>query len=102
VEQGAIADMTQADGLRLRVGVSDNLEAFQAALRAASIQIESVTDDVLTILQTGEHEDADDILAIAADSAATITSLELVRATLEQVFLKAVRSNQNDGEALPA
>ena len=87
--------MTGGDNLRLVVGYEGASEAFSKALAEAGFRHESRGDRELVIELDSAVDDADDIFAAAARARIAITSLDRVRSTLEQVFLKAVGEHES-------
>ena len=89
VEQGSVGDMTRADGLLLRVE-HDGGQGFVAALTGAGYSVEPRNGAALLVHLPPGVEDADEIFAVAAGTSTSITSLDSVRSSLEEVFLRAV------------
>ena len=103
VASDSMASMTSAEGTMLRVHVEGEAGAFERALGEAGYRHEPREGGGLTIFldhrAEGEHpEDADPIFAVAASAGVAITSLDLVRSTLEEVFLRAI--DEHDGRAV--
>lgn len=97
VEQGDIAEMTASDGLRQRMrvepvaaGDSDAIQRFTGALSEAGYAIELHADGHLTVQTPEKATDADRLFALALVQGVTITALDEVRSSLEEVFLRAV------------
>jgi ABC-2 type transport system ATP-binding protein len=89
VEDGAVADMTREDGLAIKISVEGDPAALRVALAEAAFTVEDSGARLLVHLGEGS-EDADALFAVAASAGATITSLEPVKSSLEEVFLRAV------------
>jgi ABC-2 type transport system ATP-binding protein len=98
VEQGAVADMTRADALLLRVRVRGDAAALHAELAAAGISVERDLEGALSV-KLAEGEDADPILSVAARCGAVVTSIDPQRSTLEEVFLRAVGASGSTANA---
>ncbi|MFT7677170.1 MAG: ABC-2 type transport system ATP-binding protein [Planctomycetota bacterium] len=90
VKQGAVAELTRADTLSLRVWVTGDQAVFRQNLQAAGVASESKGDEELLLTLPEGTEDADGVFAQAADCGAVLTRVESVRSTLEDVFLSAV------------
>ncbi|MCP3916243.1 MAG: ABC transporter ATP-binding protein [bacterium] len=101
IQQGAVADMTGGDNLRLVVSYEGASEDFARALGDAGFRHESRGERELVIELETAVDDADDIFAAAAQARIAITSLDRVRSTLEEVFLKAVGEHESHGALAP-
>lgn len=102
VKQGSVAELTQADTLRLRVWVAGDPSAFREKLQTAGITSEARSDEELLLTLPEGTEDADGVFAKAADCGAVLTRVEAVRSTLEDVFLTAVGETGIKGESASA
>jgi ABC-2 type transport system ATP-binding protein len=89
VESGAIADLTRSDGLSVRVRVADRGEDFAAALAAAGRRFEREEPELFRVVNDGE--DCDLLFEIAAGAGVPLASVEPVRSTLDEVFVRALR-----------
>lgn len=98
VTQGSMDRMTGSDGLRLVVqtaGEPERVQGLATALEGAGFPV-TREGERLTLGLAGvpgfdwERDAADPILALAAGSGVRIEGLDLVRSTLEQVFLAAI------------
>ena len=94
VLQGSIAELTAAEAARIRVVVEKGEPRFAAELEAAGFpNVPSKDGGRVVTLPVGTR-DADDVCRVAHVSGVVIRSIEPVRSTLEEVFLRAV-----DGDA---
>lgn len=92
VESGGLADLTRSDHLWVRVRVSGDLERFEHALQQSSYSFERSNAGEYRV--AAHHEGADELFAIAHANAARIESVEEVRSTLEDVFMRVLREAQ--------
>ncbi|MEM8709506.1 MAG: ABC transporter ATP-binding protein [Planctomycetota bacterium] len=92
--QGAIAELTAADDAKIRVEVEEGEDGFAAALSASGMTVETSTDRESPglIVTVPSATDADAICRVAADHGAHLRTLDPVRSSLEQIFLKAVEN----------
>lgn len=90
VEQGTIRDLTGGDGLLLHIDVEGGGERLAAALTASGVRLHSSSTTRISVHVEPEADDADDILAAAADLGIVVTGIDPARSTLEDVFLAAV------------
>ncbi|MFT4539628.1 MAG: ABC-2 type transport system ATP-binding protein [Planctomycetota bacterium] len=100
VLQGSIAELTEADGLRLEIGVDGDLTPLINCLREEGFTCDTSGPKQLTVVLGGsggttrdldwETAGADEILRIGAKTATRITSIDMARSTLEDAFLSAV------------
>jgi ABC-2 type transport system ATP-binding protein len=90
VEAGDVADMTQEDGLALRVSVEGEVTPLREALTEAGFAVTEASGGRLRVQLDTEAEDADEVFAVAAGIGAVITGLEAERSSLEEVFMRAV------------
>ncbi len=100
--QGSIAELTAAESRRLRVEVEDGANQLQAALQAASYDVSIDNTGALMITLPQSVEDADQLCGLAAAERVNISSIDPVRSTLEEVFLKAVDESEQKTEAASA
>ena len=87
--QGSIAELTAADQTRIRVEVEERSDEFASSLQAAGMLVEAAQPKGL-IVTVPHADDADAICGVAADGDFHLRSIDPVRSTLEQIFLKAV------------
>ena len=93
--QGSIAELTAADETRIRVEVEEREDEFAESIKAAGMAIEPAQSEgpgqrggiVVTV---PDADDADAICGVAADGGFHLRTIDPVRSTLEQIFLKAV------------
>jgi ABC-2 type transport system ATP-binding protein len=90
IEQGTIRDLTGGDGLLLHVDVEEGGERLGAALVASGVRLHSQAETRVSVHVEPEADDADDILAAAAELGIAVTGIDPARSTLEDVFLAAV------------
>ncbi|MDG1983726.1 MAG: ABC transporter ATP-binding protein [Planctomycetota bacterium] len=88
--QGSIAELTAAEAHRLRIQVEDGADRLRGALTAAGYGISSGEAGSLMVTLPAGVEDADALCGLAATEQVNISSIDPVRSTLEEVFLKAV------------
>ncbi len=100
--QGSIAELTAAESRRLRVEVEDGAGRLQAALEAATYATSLNEDGALMVTLPHGVEDADALCGFAAGEGVNISSIDPVRSTLEEVFLKAVDDSEKKAEATGA
>ncbi len=100
--QGSIAELTAAESRRLRVEVEDGGDRLQAALEAATYATSLSEDGALMVTLPQGVEDADALCGLAAGEGVNISSIDPVRSTLEEVFLKAVDDSERKTEATSA
>ncbi len=96
--QGSIAELTAAESRRLRVGTEGNASRLLTALEAASYDVSTDESGALIITLPQSVEDADEICGIAAREQVDLSSIDPVRSTLEEVFLKAVDDSEKKTE----
>ena len=108
VEQGSVGAMTASDGLGVRVGYRGGGDAFRSGLADAGYRLEARGESELLVHVDvggngggGVDADADGIFAVAAATGTAITSLETVRSSLEEVFLRAVGVGEAQAGGLP-
>ena len=101
VEQGSVAEMTSATGTMLRLRIDGGEQPFRAGLRAAGLEFEDGAEGWLTVHMDAEADDADALFELAARTGTAITSLDQVRASLQEVFLRAVGVPQTAGNGKP-
>jgi ABC-2 type transport system ATP-binding protein len=88
VLSGSIAELTRAEGRRLRIAVTGDEARLRAGLEAAGHAVEPTAEERVVIVRlAGAATDADPLFAIAARSGARIDAIAEVRSSLEQVFL---------------
>jgi len=87
----SVAELTKADGMRYRLSLTREADAFCTALAGAGIILESRDQDQCTILLPEEDQTADILFRLARDCGATLEALEPAKSSLEDVFLAAMR-----------
>jgi len=92
VENDSIAALTGRDGHGLRVNVSSPADAFASALTDSGRAFERDADGRFLI--EGAGADADDLFAVAAAAGTSIESVEPVRSSLDEVFLRVLRGSE--------
>jgi len=97
--QGSIAELTAAESRRLRVEVEDGASRLQTALEAAAYTTSLTEDGAVMVTLPQGVEDADALCGLAAAEGVNISSVDSVRSTLEEVFLKAVDESEQKAEA---
>ncbi len=90
VRSGGIAELTRADGRRVLLRASGDVERFAAALAGAGLEPRREDEGHWTVAARGG--DADELFALAAGSGARVEAVEDVRSTLDEVFLATLRS----------
>ena len=98
--QGSIAELTEADGLKLELRVAGEAEPLARALDEAGFHCLPEGRDRLAVILSAsddshrqldwEREGADPILHAAAAAGARLISIDMARSTLEDAFLSAV------------
>ena len=91
---GGIAELTRTDGIRVRVEVGGDRTRFEQSLAASGYACTPDANGRLTIRLDGRASDADELFALAADSGASLRSIEEVRSSLEQVFVAGVANEE--------
>ena len=91
VENGSIAELTGDDGGGVRVRVAEPQAAFEQALWRSGRPFERGADGHFLIETGGAGEDADAVFALAAEAGTTVESVETVRSSLDDVFLRVLR-----------
>lgn len=86
----SVAELTQADGVRYRLSIANEADAFCAALQPAGIALESRDGGRCTICLPEKHQSADILFRLALESGATLEAVEPAKSSLEDVFLAAV------------
>ena len=89
---GSIAELTRTEGHRLRLDVGGDRERFVRSLAAAGIASTLEESGRLSVQLDGRGEDADDLFACAAESGAVLRRVEVVRSSLEEVFVSGMTS----------
>ena len=88
VLSGTIADLTRAEGRRLRLEVSGDLERMRAELERAGHKVDPAREDRALIVRLADGvNDADELFAVAARAEARLTGISDVRISLEEVFM---------------
>lgn len=100
--QGSIATLTAAESQRLRVEVEEGAALLQTALESAAYATTLSEDGALMVTLPAGVEDADALCGLAAKEGVHISSIDPVRSTLEEVFLKAVDESEKKPEATTA
>ena len=104
VLQGSIAELTRAEMTRLRVHAEDDRDPeLRTILESAGFVCSDLARDKTAAPELGGFavtlptgtDDADELCAAAAKGGVALRSIEPVRSSLEQVFLRAV--DQSDG-----
>jgi ABC-2 type transport system ATP-binding protein len=90
VESGSISELTGGDGRGVRVRIAGPDGPFAAALEEGGRPFERCEDGRF-LIEAGEEEDADAVFALAAEAGAAIESVETVRSSLDEVFLRVLR-----------
>jgi ABC-2 type transport system ATP-binding protein len=99
VATGSIEELTRSEERGVRVRVEGAGERFAELLCEAGRAPEREADGRLRVPLAAGREDADDLFALAVTSGAFISSVEPVRSTLEQVFLRALADGETRGVA---
>jgi len=110
VTQGSMEEMTGSDGMRLILeptGEEHELASFQERLADAGFGLERKERQLILTLATArnfewERDLADPIFELARESGVRIQGLDLVRSSLEQVFLDAVGVSPGSAQDQPA
>jgi ABC-2 type transport system ATP-binding protein len=89
VRSGGIAELTRADGRRVVLRASGEVERFAAALAEAGLEPRRGEDGHWTVAARGG--DVDELFALAAGAGARVEAVEDVRSTLDEVFLATLR-----------
>jgi ABC-2 type transport system ATP-binding protein len=100
IKSGSIADLTRADGRRVKIRAAGELERFAAALAAAGLEPERDEDGAWTVPARGE--DCDELFEIAGAAGTRIEAVEEVRSTLDQVFFETLKGSTAAREAADA
>jgi len=90
IESGTIAALTRSEERFVGVNVAGDVAAFEAGLTARGHVFQRSATGELRIATHGE--DADGLFALAATCGARIEGVEELRTSLEDVFLRALRS----------
>jgi len=98
VVDGAIDQLTGAQGGSVRVRVDDSEGAFAAALESAGRSFERERDGALRVSCGPEGADAeldaDAIFALAERAGTPLRAVETVRSTLDQVFMQVLQGSK--------
>ncbi len=90
IESGSIAALTRSDERFIGVQVTGDVAAFEAGLGARGQVFQRSAAGELRVAMHGD--DADGLFALAATCGARIEGVEELRTSLEDVFLRALRS----------
>jgi len=93
VAAGDIAELTRGDGLSIRVRAEAGADEFARALETDGRTFEREGADRFRVVARQTEQDADELFALAARAGGTLASVEPVRSTLDEVFLRALREN---------
>jgi ABC-2 type transport system ATP-binding protein len=102
VAAGSIEEMTRGDGATLRVRVEEASDAFAQALGEKGHEFEREEAGLFRITGassgagTDSGPEADEFFDLARSAGGVITSVESVRSTLDEVFVKVLRESQSD------
>lgn len=91
ITSGAIAGMTRSDGAWVRLELAQASHGFAAGLGRLGWQYETESPTRYRVHMTDGREDGDALFALASQNDASVVALTAVRASLEDVFLKALR-----------
>ncbi len=91
VKDGAIAELTRGDGRVLRVRVERASDAFAAALGSNSRKFTREEDGTFRVIVSADAQDADELFVYAASCGASLAAVDVVRSSLDEVFLKTLR-----------
>jgi ABC-2 type transport system ATP-binding protein len=90
VLDGPIGELTGAQSRSVRLRVDDPRGAFAAALAGAGRPFEREDDGALRVALDDGVADADELFELAARSGTPLQSVEPVRSTLDQVFMRVM------------
>jgi ABC-2 type transport system ATP-binding protein len=89
VKDGALAELTGTEGHGVRVRLEDHAGRFERELLGAGRTFERERDGAFRIT-VPEGGDADDVFALAAGAGVSVEAVEVVRSTLEDVFMEVL------------
>ena len=92
VEHGEIAELTRGDRRWTRVRVGGSGASFAEALERRELEHQRVRDGEFRVALRGA--DADELFELAQSSGHRIESIEEMRSSLEDVFLRVLRESQ--------
>jgi len=92
IERGSIADLTRSDEHIVRVRVGGEEAAFERALAAEGMSVSRTGPGAFRI--AARIDDADSLFELAGANGAWIESVEDLRSSLEDVFLRLLRESE--------
>jgi hypothetical protein len=87
VQSASLLDLTRSDERWVRVEIEGDLTAFAAALEQDGMLVEPVGEALLRAKLPEGTTDADPVFASAARAGVSLLQVEVVRPSLETVFL---------------
>ncbi len=90
ITSGAIAGMTHSDGAWVRLQLAQASSGFAAGLTELGMDYEAESPTRFRVHLTDGRQDGDALFALASQNDASVVALTAVRASLEDVFLKAL------------
>ncbi|HTF88364.1 MAG TPA: ABC transporter ATP-binding protein, partial [Planctomycetota bacterium] len=92
---GSIAELTRAEGRRVRLEVSGDEARLRAELELAGHAVDPLREDHVVIVRLAEGvTDADLLFGIAARAQARLVSIGEVRSSLEEVFMAGLTRDE--------